>query len=160
MMGLFMEEIELSRRVALGQYAFTAENMKAYAHQFEPLDFHLDEEAGRAGIHGAMTAAGLHVACGWMACFVDTNTKARAALEQAGKILPEIGPSPGFQNMRWLKPVFVGDVLRYFTTATFKRPLASRPGWGIVQGYHEAVNQRGETVFTFEGAVLTACRLN
>jgi acyl dehydratase len=160
MIGLYMEEIELGKRVALGQYAFTAENMKAYARQFEPIAFHLDASAGRASIYGAMTAAGLHVACGWMACFVDTNTKARAVLQQAGKILPEIGPSPGFQNMRWLKPVFAGDVLRYYTTATHKRPLASRPGWGIVEGHHVGVNQRGDIVFSFDGAVLTACRLS
>jgi acyl dehydratase len=148
MIGLYMEEIELGKRVALGQYAFTVENIKAYARQFDPVALPRGE------------AAGLHVACGWMACFVDSNTNARAILQQAGKTLPEIGPSPGFQHMRWLKPVFAGDVLRYFTTATHKRPLASRPGWGMVQGHHEAVNQHGETVFTFEGAVMTACQIS
>jgi acyl dehydratase len=157
MMGLFMEEIELHRRVALGGYTFTRENMLAYSVQFDPLIFHIDDDAGRNSIYGAITAAGLHVGSGWMACFVRSNTEARLALQQAGRLLPDIGPSPGFKNMKWLRPVFAGDVISYFTTATQKRALASRPGWGMVTSYCEGVNQHGEFVFTFEGAVLTAC---
>jgi acyl dehydratase len=157
MMGLFMEEIELQKRVALGSYSFTRENMLAYSLKFDPVGFHVDEEAGKASIYGAVTAAGLHVGSGWMACFVGSNTAARHALQQAGKPLPEIGPSPGFKNMKWTKPVFVGDVISYFTTATQKRTLASRPGWGMVTSYCEGVNQHGDLVFTFEGAILTAC---
>jgi acyl dehydratase len=157
MIGLFMEEIELKKRVPLGSYTFTTENMLAYSLKFDPVGFHVDEEEGRKSIYGAMTAAGLHVGSGWMACFVKSNTDARAALAKLGKTLPEIGPSPGFKNMKWLKPVFAGDTISYFTTAIQARALASRPGWGMVTSYCEGVNQRNELVFSFEGAVLTAC---
>jgi acyl dehydratase len=156
MMGLFLEELELHRRVALGSYAFTRENMQAYSRKFDPVDFHVDEEAGRASLYGAMTAAGLHVASGWMSCFVKSNTAGREALAAAGKPLPDIGPSPGFKNMKWLKPVYAGDVVSYFTTAIRVRPLASRPGWGIASTCCEGVNQQGILVFSFEGAVMTA----
>jgi acyl dehydratase len=154
--GLFLEELELDKRVALGSYSFTHANMLVYSSRFDPVGFHVDEEAGRASIYGAMTAAGLHVASGWMACFVRTNTAAREALSAAGKPLPAIGPSPGFKNMKWLKPVYAGDVLSYFTTTTRKRPLASRPGWGMASSYCEGLNQHGILVFSFEGAVMTA----
>ncbi len=156
MMGLFLEEIELHQRVPLGSYAFTRENMLAYSRKFDPVDFHVDEEAGRASLYGAMTAAGLHVASGWMACFVRTNTAARHVLDAAEKPLPDIGPSPGFKNMKWLKPVYAGDVVTYFTTAIRVRSLASRPGWGMASSYCEGVNQHGILVFSFEGAVMTA----
>ena len=156
MMGLFMEEIVLHERIALGGYCFTAANMIAYSRRFDPVDFHLGEAAGRASIFGAMTAAGLHVACSWMACYIEHDTNMRAALKAQGKTLPEIGPSPGFKNMRWMKPVFAGDVLSFFTTATAKRTLASRPGWGLVSGLSEGVNQNGVLVFSFESAELTA----
>jgi acyl dehydratase len=156
MMGLFMEEIEIDRRVSLGSYAFTRSNMLDYAQQFDPVGFHVDDVAGRASPFGAVTAAGLHTACGWMACFVDCNSKARDALALKGLRLPEIGPSPGFKNMRWIKPVYAGDVLSYFTTATSKRALNSKPGWGMVSGYNEGINQHGDLVFSFESAVLTA----
>lgn len=157
MMGLFMEEIRLGERIELGQYGFTIENMKAYSRKFDPVGFHVDEAAGIAGPYGAITAAGLHVGCAWMACYISHNTAARLALESQGKILPELGPSPGFKNMRWLKPVFDGDVVSYFSCATSKRRLASRPGWGLVHGHNEGINQNGETVFLFESAVLTRC---
>jgi acyl dehydratase len=158
MMGLFMEEIALHSRVALGTYRFTRENMLAYSLKFDPVGFHVDEEAGRASPYGAMTAAGLHTACGWMKCFVETSAKAREDLGRKGKVLPELGPSPGFQNLRWIKPVFAGDVISYFTTPKAKRLLRSRPGWGMVSGFNEGVNQAGDLVFSFESAVLTASR--
>jgi acyl dehydratase len=158
MMGLYMEEIALNVRVALGSYAFTRENMLAYALKFDPVGFHIDDDAGKASVYGAMTAAGLHTACGWMTCFVASNTRARAALEQQGKVLPDIGPSPGFKNMRWLEPVFAGDVVSYFTTPAQSRALRSRPGWGMVSGFNEGVNQDGDLVFSFESAVLTASK--
>ena len=156
MMGLFMEEITLDERLDLGSYGFSAENMLAYSRKFDPVGFHVDGAAGNASLYGAMTAAGLHVGCGWMACFIERNTAARAALASAGKRLPDVGPSPGFKNMHWLKPVFAGDVLNFFTTAKSKRPLASRSSWGMVSGFNEGVNQHGELVFSFESAVLTA----
>jgi acyl dehydratase len=156
MMGLFLHEIILGEKIALGSYGFTSENIIAYSRQFDPVGFHVDEAAGKVGPYGALTAAGLHVGCGWMTCYVAANTQARAALQAADKTLPEIGPSPGFKNMHWLKPVFAGDALSYFTTATAKRPLRRRQGWGIVIGHNEGVNQNGELVFSFESAVLTA----
>jgi acyl dehydratase len=158
MMGLFMEEIALDVPVALGSYNFTRENMLAYSRKFDPVGFHVDDEAGRLSPFRAITAAGLHVACGWMVCFVETNTRARDALVAAGKELPEIGPSPGIKTMRWLKPVYAGDVIAFSTMARAKRALASRPGWGMVSGYNEGVNQQGEVVFSFESAVLTAVK--
>jgi acyl dehydratase len=156
-MGLFMEEIELQRRVPLGSYSFTRENMLAYSLKFDPVGFHVDADAGKASPYGAMTAAGLHVGCGWMVCFVNTNSHARQALMAAGKPLPPLGPSPGFRNMKWLGPVYADDVVSYFTTATQTRALASRPGWGMVTSFCEGVNQHGNRVFSFDGAVLTAC---
>lgn len=154
-MGMFLEEIVLGRRIALGECRFTTANMIAYAKKFDPVGFHVDEAAGKASFYGALTAAGLHVGAEWMANFVRRNTIARGALAAKGKVLPEVGPSPGFKNMRWLKPVFADDVISYFTTAAHKRLLASRPGWGMVTGFNEGVNQNGVLVFSFESAVLT-----
>ncbi len=124
--------------------------MLAYSRVFDPVGFHVDDAAGMASLYGAMTAAGLHTACAWMACFVNNNSDARATLAAGGKLLPEIGPSPGFTQLRWLKPVFAGDVVSFFTTATAKRQLRSKPGWGMVSGHNEGFNQAGALVFAFE----------
>ena len=69
-----------------------------------------------------------------------------------------IGPSPGFTNLRWLKPVTPGDAISYRSTVTGTRELNSRPGWGLVFSMNEGFNQKGELVFSFEGKVLTPKR--
>ena len=91
-----------------------------------------------------------------MKCFVATNNAGRAKLLAMEKISPELGPSPGFTNLKWLKPVYPGDTVRYRCTVTGKRELASRPQWGLVFSLNEGFNQRDELVFSFEGKVLTA----
>lgn len=158
MIGLFLEEIDIGMKVALGQHTFARQAIVEFANQFDPQKFHLNEADAKAGPFAALSASGWHTAAGWMACFVATNSKARDTLQAAGKRLPEIGPSPGLTNLRWLAPVYVDDRLSYFTTVTHKRDLASRPNWGIVSAFNEGFNQHGKLVFSFEGAVLTAKR--
>ena len=85
-----------------------------------------------------------------MACFVATNNAAHGPAV--------LGPSPGFTNLRWLKPVFPGDTVSYSTTVTGKRDMASRPGWGLVFALNEGVNQDGILVFSFESKVMTPKR--
>ncbi|MEJ1938017.1 MaoC family dehydratase N-terminal domain-containing protein, partial [Nostoc sp. NIES-2111] len=60
-----------------------------------------------------------------------------------------LGPSPGFRDMKWLKPVYAGDTITYASTLVDKRPSASRPQWGLVTHRNTGVNQKGELVFEF-----------
>ena len=159
MLGLALEDIEEGLTADLGNYHFTRENILAFAQKYDPQPFHLSDEAGIAGPFGALSASGWHTAAGWMKCYVASNEAARAKLEVLGNILPEVGPSPGFTNLKWLKPVFPGDVLSYRCTVTAKRDLSSRPQWGLVYSLNEGFNQHGELVFSFEGKVLTARRV-
>ena len=59
--------------------------------------------------------------------------------------------SPGIENVRWLTPVRAGDTLSYRRVVLEARASKSRPNMGLVKSRPEAVNQRGETVLTFEG---------
>ncbi len=156
MLGLFLEEIDEGLAVDLGEYHFIHDSVLAFARKFDPQPFHLSEEEGLAGPFGRLSASGWHTAAGWMKCYVASNDAARAKLQAAGKKLPEIGPSPGFTNLKWLKPVYPGDTVQYRCTVTSKRELASRPQWGLVFSLNEGFNQNGELVFSFEGKVLTA----
>jgi acyl dehydratase len=158
MLGLALEDIGEGRSVVLGSYQFTRDNILAFAQRYDPQPFHLSDEAGIAGPFGALSASGWHTASAWMKCYVASNEAARAELAALGNILPEVGPSPGFANLKWLKPVFPGDVVSYRCTVTSKRELNSRPQWGLVFSLNEGFNQKGELVFSFEGKVLTARR--
>jgi acyl dehydratase len=156
MLGLFFEEIDEGLAVGLGGYHFTRDSILAFARKYDPQPFHLSDEGGLAGPFGKLSASGWHTAAGWMKCYVATNSAARARLEAGGKTLPEIGPSPGFANLKWLKPVYPNDTISYRCSVTAKRALTSRPEWGMVFSLNEGFNQMGDLVFSFEGKVLNA----
>jgi acyl dehydratase len=59
------------------------------------------------------------------------------------------GPSPGFRELRWIKPVLAGDTISYANVVETKRTSEKRPEWGILQGRNTGTNQRGELVFSF-----------
>ena len=158
MIGLYLEDIEAGRVVDLGSHHFTREAIIAFARQYDPQPFHLDEEAARNGPFGVLSASGWHTAAGWMKCYVATNQAAEAALRAQGHVPAPVGPSPGFTNLRWLKPVTPGDTITYRSTVMARRELNSRPGWGLVFSMNEGFNQKGELVFSFEGKVLTPKR--
>ena len=71
----------------------------------------------------------------------------------APSVAPRLGPSPGFKNLRWLKPVYAGDRITYHSTVADKRASLSRPEWGLFFHHNTGVNQNGETVFSFDGCV-------
>ncbi|MCE2487995.1 MAG: MaoC family dehydratase [Desulfurellaceae bacterium] len=52
----------------------------------------------------------------------------------------------GFEEVKFPKPVFIGDTLYAETEVVEKRESKSRPQWGIVMFEHRATNQRGEVV--------------
>ena len=60
-----------------------------------------------------------------------------------------LGPSPGFRDLKWLKPVYVGDTISYQTEVLEMRPLSSRPKWGLVTSLNTGKNQHGDLVMSF-----------
>ena len=124
----------------------------AFARSYDPQAFHLDPEAARHTHFGALCASGWHTAAAWMKRLHITRARDIAYTERSGPV-PQLGPSPGFRNLRWLLPVYAGDTIRYACTLTDKRTTASRPGWGLATHRNTGVNQRGETVFAFTGTV-------
>jgi acyl dehydratase len=158
MLGLYLDEVEVGRVVDLGCYTFTRENVLAFAGKFDPQPFHVDDEAAARGPFGRLAASGWHTAAAWMKCYVAKNDAAAAARKAAGEDWVAAGPSPGFTNLRWLKPVYPGDTVRFTSTVTGKRDMASRREWGIVSSLNQGYNQLGAPVFSFEGKVLVARR--
>jgi len=60
----------------------------------------------------------------------------------------------GMDEVRFPKPVFQGDTLRVRSEVLNKRASKSRPGQGIVEFRHEAINQRDEVVATCRRSAL------
>jgi acyl dehydratase len=154
----FFEDTRLGERHTLGSFVFTAERIKAFAQAYDPQPFHLDEEAGRRSLFGGLAASGWHTASVYMKLLVAYLSDQMEAARARGEAVAESGPSPGFRNLKWPRPVLAGDTITYVYEATAMRPLASRPGWGLVQGTTTAFNQRGDVVLSFENAVFLPCR--
>lgn len=158
MMGLPLEEIAVGQTLELGTYAFTRDNVLAFARKYDPQPFHVDDAAAARGPFGKLAASGWHTAAAWMKCYIATNQRGEAERRAAGLRVYETRPSPGFDNLRWLKPVFPGDSVRYRTTVTAKRDLVTRPDMGLLFSRNEGFNQHGELVYSFDGKVLALKR--
>ena len=66
-----------------------------------------------------------------------------------GEPVAVLGPSPGFRELKWLKPVYVSDTITYSTEVIETRASNSRPTWGLMKIRNSGVNQKGEPVISF-----------
>ncbi|WP_213738206.1 MaoC family dehydratase [Bradyrhizobium sp. dw_411] len=145
----FFEDIEVGQRRDLGSFTFTAELIKEFAAQFDPQRFHLDEEEGRNSLFGGLAASGWHVGSVCMKLLVaDGQREAREATAR-GEQVAIWGPSPGFRELRWIRPVLANDTIHFVSEIETRRLSEKRPEWGIMQARNTGTNQRGEVVFSF-----------
>ena len=145
----FFEDIEIGAQREFGAFTFTAADIKKFAAQFDPQRFHLDEEEGRKSLFGGLAASGWHVAAVCMKLLVADGKRLTAEALARGETVAVWGPSPGFRELRWIKPVLAGDTIRFSNQVETKRTSAKRPEWGILQARNTGTNQRGEVVFSF-----------
>jgi acyl dehydratase len=156
----FWDDIAIGEKTELGRFTFTAENIKAFARRFDPQAFHLDEVAAARSHFGALCASGWHTASIWMRLMVEHEGSSNLARRDRGEDNAALGPSPGFRELKWLKPVYVGDTITYATETLEKRPSASRPEWGLITIRNTGVNQKGETVISFTSVAFVERRRN
>ena len=141
-------------RIATGTHTFTAEAIVDFARKYDPQPFHMDPEAARDFVFGALCASGWHTCSMWMRNFIDYWTEENRRLIADGQTPPQLGPSPGFSDLQWLKPVFAGDTISYGMAMSESRTLASRPGWILNIGIADGINQNGEPVLRFTSKIL------
>ena len=144
---LSYEDFAIGSSFPLGPVMMTAEEIVAFATEFDPQPMHLSEEAGRASILDGLAASGWHTSSVFMRMMFDSYL-ARSLSEGA----------PGIDFMDWKKPVRAGDTLSGQSTVLEARPMRSRPGIGIVKFRHEVENQRGERVLQGENSVMMRMR--
>ncbi len=154
----FYEDIEVGEAFDFGAKTFDAGYIKGFAAKYDPQAFHMDEEAAKNSHFGALCASGWQTISTWMRFYVDLNMADREARAGRGEALPELGVSPGIEQIKWMRPVYVGDEISYTQIVTAKRPLNSRPGWGLVTSMCEGHNQAGEIVMSFVSKNLVQMR--
>ena len=135
---LYFEDVEIGTKSAFGRYEVTRDEVTAFARQYDPQPFHLSDEAAASTYFGRLSASGWHTTAMTMRMLVDNMS----AVQQAG-----LG-SPGIDELRWLKPVYPGDVLRVETEIVEKRPSRSRADMGSFKSRVTVLNQDGAVVMT------------
>lgn len=148
----YFDDINLGDSMSLGTHSFTAEDIKTFAAQYDPQPFHMDEAEAAKSHFGALCASGWHTIAVWMNLRVQYGRREDAERSARGETLAKLGPSPGFRDLKWLKPVYVGDTISYASEIVEKRVTKSRPGWGIIFARNTGINQKGELVMSFIGS--------
>ncbi len=109
--------------------------IKAFAAEFDPQPFHLDEAAARNSIFGGLAASGWHTTAITMQLLVASDLKPAGGLIGAG-----------CDELRWPRPVRPDDELRVESEVLEVRPSKSRPDQGLVKMKITTLNQNGEPV--------------
>jgi acyl dehydratase len=118
-----------------------------FARRYDPQVFHVDPEAAGKPSFAGLVASGLHTVALATRMIVDNELSRTANLG-----------SPGFDELRWWKPVRPGDVLSVRRTITETRRSRSKPDRGVVKSLVEVFNQRGEVVTSWKGAIIVRCK--
>jgi len=141
-MQLFLEDLQVGQRFSSGEYQMTAERMKAFAAEFDPQPFHLDEAAADSSIFNGLAASGWHTAAATMRLLVTSGLPLANGLIGLGG------------EIAWPRPTRAGDTLRVESEIVEIRPSRSKPNQGVVSVKNITRNQHGEEVQIFTAKLL------
>ena len=144
MRGRFFDEWQVGDTIAhpITRTVTEADNLLISTLTHNPQPLHLDAEAAGASEFGRILVN---------SCFTFSLAVGVSVGETTlGTLIANLG----FDEVRFPKPVFIGDTLRIESEVLDTRASKSRPGAGIVTWTHRAINQRGETVCTMKRSAL------
>lgn len=145
----YFDDLRVGDLLMTGSHTFNAEEIKSFARRYDPQLFHMDEEAAAKSHFGALCASGWHTAAAWMRLMIDQQREILDAMTVRGETIPKRGPALGLRDLKWLKPVYVGDTITYRSEVTELRISNSRSGFGLLTLLTTGVNQDGAVVISF-----------
>ncbi|HEY2226137.1 MAG TPA: MaoC family dehydratase [Xanthobacteraceae bacterium] len=143
---LYLEDFHVGQRFTSATHVMDAEEIKAFARQFDPQPFHLDEAAAKETFFGGLVASGWHTAA------VTMRLQVESGLPIAGGMIGIGG------EMSWPRPTRPGDILRVVSEILEVTPSRSRPDRGAVRARSETRNQRDEVVQILDARLLVPRR--
>jgi acyl dehydratase len=139
---LHLEDLRVGHRFTSGTYLMEASRIKAFAAEFDPQPFHLDESAAQASVFRGLAASGWHTAAVAMRLLVTGG-------------LPLAGGSVGLGGeIAWPKPTRPGDTLHVESEIVDIVPSRSKPNQGVVTVKSTTLNQNDEAVYVFTARIL------
>ncbi len=152
--GLYFEDRPIGEITDFGSHTFGRDEIIAFARDFDPQPFHLDEAAAKASLFGGLCASGWHTSAIFIRNLITYRKFSRTGAPVPGERQPVYGPSPGFRDLRWPKPVFVGDTIQFRARISQKIDMKSRPNRGILVSDVQGRNQHGDVVFAVISQIL------
>jgi acyl dehydratase len=133
---LYLDDLHVGYRHTSGTYTIDEAEIKAFAHQFDPQPFHLDDAAARGSPFRGLAASGWHTAAITMRLQVDSGPPLAGGIIGAGG------------EIDWPRPTRPGDTLRVESEVLEVTPSKSRPDRGMITLRSRTLNQRDEAVQT------------
>ena len=134
---LYLDDLHVGQRFTSKTHRVDEAQIKAFASQFDPQPFHLDENAAKASLFSVLVASGWHTAAMTMRLLVETGLPLAGGLIGAGG------------ELSWPRPTRPGDILRVESEVQEIIPSRSRPDRGVVALRMVTLNQRDEEVQIF-----------
>jgi acyl dehydratase len=136
MQGLYLQDLEPGRTFehALRRTVTEMDNTLFCCLTHNPQPLHLDQEFARGSEWGKPLVNSIFTLGLMIGISVNDTT--------LGTTVGNLGMT----EVKFPKPVFLGDTLRVTTEVAARRDSRSRPDVGIVDFVHKAFNQRGELV--------------
>jgi len=133
---LYLDDLAVGGKFATGLVTLTLEGCKAFAAEFDPQPFHLDEDAARATFFGGLAASGWHIVCLTMRMIAEKVPFAGGLIGGAAEIT-------------WPQPTRPTDVLEVVSIVMEVTPSRSKPERGMALLRTETRNQKGELLQIF-----------
>jgi acyl dehydratase len=141
MTTLYFEDFKVGDRFESPGATVTESQIIEFAMRYDSQPFHMNVEAAKSSIYGGLIASGIHTIAVTFRLFLMTGVIADSNLG-----------SPGFDELRWLRPVRPGDTLRAVGEVLEIIPSSSKPDRGIIRFRYAALNQHNEEVLTVIGS--------
>lgn len=143
----YLEDLSVGQTFHSRTARVELEEIKAFAAQFDPQPFHLDEDAARSSLFGRLVASGWFTAGLTMRLVIESDFQ-----------IPGGCIGMGVDEIRWPLPVFPGDELRVESEVLEVRPSRKNPERGIAKMRNTTLNQKGEIVMQQVANVLVPRR--
>ena len=144
---MYLEDFEPGQKYGSPTLRVEAADIKAFAAQYDPQPFHLDEAAAAKTFFQGLAASGWHTAALTMRLMVAGEMKI------AGGVI-----GAGVEEFKWPRPVRPGDELRVESEVLEVRASKSRPTQGLMKVRTTTLNQKGEAVQEFVGTLVVPRR--
>ena len=137
---LHYEDFPDGAELALGPYFVSPGEVRSFLLDFDPQPFHLDEETANNSVLGGMASSGWHSCAMLMRMICDAYLNRSAGMG-----------SPGIDEVRWVRPVYVGETLSGHMRVLSRRVSSKRPDLGILTCQWDLSNAAGERKLEVRG---------